>query len=181
MIARIAALLLALAVAVHAAEWDKLEGCRLVADEYGDGDSFHVRQGDKDFIFRLYFVDTPETDIRFPERVATQAQYFSITPAQALELGERAAEFTRSALRNPFTVWTKWQDARGASKQHRFYAIVITPTGDLALGLVNTGLARIYGMKAKMLPNGMDEKLYLSTLQQIEAVAKKRKLGGWGL
>lgn len=74
MTARIFALLLALVVVANAAEWQKLENCQLVADEYGDGDSFHVRQGDKDFIFRLYFVDCPETDNRFPERVEEQAK-----------------------------------------------------------------------------------------------------------
>lgn len=181
MISRIAALLFALAAVAHAAEWDKLEDCQLVANEYGDGDSFHVRQNDKDFIFRLYYVDCPETDNRFPERVEEQARYFGITPAQARTLGERATEFTRSALRNPFTVWTKWQDARGASRKHRFYALVITRTGDLAQGLVASGLARVFGMKAKTLPNGMDEKSYLSMLRQMEGLAKKRKLGGWGI
>jgi endonuclease YncB( thermonuclease family) len=178
MIARIAACFLALASIAHAGEWEKLENCRLVADEYGDGDSFHVTTGDKDYIFRLYFVDCPEADSRFPERVKGQADYFGITSKQALEIGEKGTKFTRSALREPFTVWTKWQDARGASKQHRFYAVVVAPSGDLALGLVNAGLARIFGVKTTM-PNGHSAKEYLAMLGKMESRARKARRGSW--
>lgn len=51
-------------------DWQKLEGCQLIQNEWNDGDSFHVRTAEgTEFIFRLYFVDTPETDSRFPDRV----------------------------------------------------------------------------------------------------------------
>lgn len=165
-------------LSASAANWQKLEGCKLVADEYGDGDSFHVRQGDVDYIFRLYFVDTPETDSRFPERVADQARYFGITSAAALALGKKAEEFSFTTLAQPFTVWTKWQDARGASKQHRFYAAVETSAGSLSSLLVANGLARVFGMTTA-LPDKMKAKTYVAKLLQLEAQAKAARRGGW--
>ena len=49
-----------------AREWEKLQNCRLAPDQYKDGDSFHVLHDGKSHIFRLYFVDCPETDTSFP-------------------------------------------------------------------------------------------------------------------
>ena len=161
-----------------AAEWSKLEGCTLVPDEYRDGDSFHVRQVDKDFIFRLYFVDAPETDSRFPDRDAQQAKYFGISAPVALSLGKAAEDFTANALSKPFTVWTKFQDARGSSRQHRFYAIVKTTRGSLAELLIANGLARVFGMPTA-LPDGGSAADYIAKLKTIEAKAKATKRGGW--
>ncbi len=55
-----------------AKEWTKLQGCTLLANPSNDGDSFHVRHDGKEYIFRLYFVDAPETETRFPDRVKAQ-------------------------------------------------------------------------------------------------------------
>src|SRR5262245_28667425 len=43
-------------------QWEVLEGCRLVEAGARDGDSFHVRHRDREYVFRLYFADAPETD-----------------------------------------------------------------------------------------------------------------------
>jgi endonuclease YncB( thermonuclease family) len=164
-----------------AADWEELKGCRLVADEYGDGDSFHVRQGDRDYIFRLYFVDCPETDARFPDRVAEQAKYFGISSKAALALGEKAKAFTFAVLAKPFIVWTKWQDARGSSKQHRFYAIVVPdrePDMTLDALLVRNGLARIHGVSTTT-PKGDSGEAVKTVLQTLEDNARVAKRGGW--
>ncbi|MFN2509469.1 MAG: hypothetical protein ABR589_11940, partial [Chthoniobacterales bacterium] len=65
--------------------WVVMKDCRLESDESNDADSFHIKAGGKKYIFRLYFVDAPETDAGFPERVEEQAKYFGITSAQALQ------------------------------------------------------------------------------------------------
>jgi hypothetical protein len=44
------------------APWMTLKDCRYIKNPSDDGDSFHVRMGRKETIFRLYFVDAPETD-----------------------------------------------------------------------------------------------------------------------
>jgi len=91
--------------------WKTLPGCRMVEGEYADGDSFNVKQGGKDYVFRLYFCDTPETDKRFPDRVRTQAKYFGITQKNIIAAGKEAQAFTQSILSVPFTVITKWARA----------------------------------------------------------------------
>lgn len=50
-------------------DWAILENCRLVLNPANDGDSFHVSNGDKEYIFRLYLVDAPETEGTNPSRL----------------------------------------------------------------------------------------------------------------
>ena len=75
-------------------DWTVLENCRLIANPANDGDSFHVSAGAKEYIFRLYLVDAPETDEMTPGRLVQQAKYFGITVPQAIEVGQAAKEFT---------------------------------------------------------------------------------------
>ena len=67
-------------------KWVTMENCTLVTNASNDGDSFHVRVKRKEYIFRLYFVDSPETDATLADRLDEQAKYFGITVAQALFL-----------------------------------------------------------------------------------------------
>jgi len=147
--------------------WEKLENCQFIPHEWNDGDSFHVRAGDKEFIFRLYFVDTPETDLRFPERVAEQATALGTTSEQALALGDKAKKFTATALSSPFTVWTCWQKALGSSHLQRWYAMVETKQGWLDKLLVKNGLARVYGKRITT-PTGKDSREYLAELAALK-------------
>jgi len=174
--------LLLLAPLLHAQQynWQKLEGCTLIDGKWKDGDSFHVKSGGKDYIFRLYFVDTPEDESRFPDRIAEQAAYFGISSEKSLKLGHTAADFSTKILsEKPFTVYTLWQDALGASSQQRFYAYVVTDKGPLCELLVSNGLARIYG-KRITLPDGTDSRTYLAKLEALKEKAMALKVGGWG-
>lgn len=178
---RILLLLLLSPLLLRAAEyhWEKLEGCTLIDGKWKDGDSFHVKAGDRELIIRLYFVDTPEDENRFPDRVAEQAAYFGVTPARALRLGGEAAKFTMRELgAKPFTVYTLWQDALGSSKQKRYYGHVVTGKGPLCEQLVRHGLARIYGKRIQ-LPDGTDSPTYRARLAALEEEARAQKLGGW--
>src|SRR4029077_9800421 len=73
-------------------DWIVLKDCRLITNPANDGDSFHVSVGAKEYLFRLYLVDAPETDARNPGRLIEQAKYFSITVPQAIEVGQAAKE-----------------------------------------------------------------------------------------
>ena len=160
--------------------WIVLENCRLIANPANDGDSFHASAGAKEYIFRLYMVDAPETDELTPGRLVEQAKYFGITVPQAIEVGQAAKEFTRQKLSEPFTVFTRMSDAMGRSKLERFYAFVQTRDGDLGEQLVRNGLARNYGFKA--VPPGLrNSRLELEKLQQLEDEARKEEIGGWGV
>lgn len=158
-------------------EWTVLENCRLLKSSSNDGDSFHVKHDDKEYIFRLYFVDSAETSMAYPERVREQASYFGISDSDAIKLGESASKFTASLLAaGPFTVVTAWEDARGNSRLPRHYGMVITGEGDLDELLVREGLARRFGMTVK---NDLGSRK-LSTLKRIEQEAKDQKNGAWG-
>ena len=161
-------------------DWIVLENCRLIPNPANDGDSFHVSVGEKEYIFRLYVVDAPETDEMVPRRLVDQAKYFGITVPQAIEVGRAAKEFTRERLSEPFTVFTHMSDAMGQSRIERFYAYVQTTEGDLGEQLVRNGLARIYGFKAT--PPGLtSSRVELIKLQQVENEARQQKIGAWGV
>src|SRR4029077_6882579 len=125
-------------------DWIVLKDCRLIPNPANDGDSFHVSAGEKEYLFRLYLVDAPETDEMTPRRLVEQAKYFAITVPQAIEVGRAAKAFTRQQLSEPFPVFTHMSDAMGQSWPERFYAFVQTSQGDLSEQLVRNGLARTY-------------------------------------
>jgi len=59
--------------------WTRFENCRHVVGEYYDGDSFMAETADGDrIVFRIYFVDAPETDDRYPKRNGEQAKVFVV-------------------------------------------------------------------------------------------------------
>ena len=161
-------------------EWIVLKDCRLIPNPANDGDSFHVSAGEKEYLFRLYLVDAPETDEMTPRRLIEQAKYFSITVPQAIEVGRAAKDFVREKLAAPFTVFTHMSDAMGQSRLERFYAFVQTKDGDLGEQLVRNGLARSYGFKTA--PPGLtSSRIEVEKLQQFEDEAKRDKIGAWGV
>ena len=161
-------------------EWIVLKDCRLIPNPANDGDSFHVSAGEKEYLFRLYFVDAPETDEMTPGRLVQQAKYFGITVPQAIEVGRRAKEFVDEKLATPFTIFTHMSDAMGQSRLERFYAFVQTKDGDLGEQLIRNGLGRNYGFKA--VPPGLrNSRLEVEKLQQFEDEARQEKIGGWGV
>jgi endonuclease YncB( thermonuclease family) len=173
-----------LAFAQHAPPaqpFQRLDGCAYKPQRWDDGDSFHVILPDqKELIFRLYFVDTPEEERVYADRIAEQAAYFGITPDAAIQTGREASEFTKQALTKPFTIYTRWRRALGRSTIWGYYAIVVTADGhDLNELLVSAGLARIYGTRTP-LPDGRDSRTYLARLTELEAQAKAARRGVWG-
>src|ERR1044071_10128475 len=161
-------------------DWIVLKDCRLSSNAANDGDSFHVSAGPKEYLFRLYFVDAPETDEMTPRRLIDQAKYFSITVPQAIEVGRTAKDFTQEKLSQPFTVFTHMSDAMGQSRLERFYAFIETNRGDLGEQLVRSGLGRNYGFKA--VPPGLgSSRIELGKLQQFENEARQEKIGAWGI
>lgn len=161
------------------AEWEVLQNCELLPDKVVDGDSFHVLHKGREYIFRLYFVDAPETSDSVPERLVEQAAYFGIATNEVAQAGERAAEFTRQKLTSGrITVITRWQNAMGRSSLARFYAVVLVGGKNLAEELVGAGLARIYGYRANW-PGGPNALTFVEQLRDLEHTARSRRLGVW--
>lgn len=99
--AAVYAQLLSLCSQAFAGEWQTIRDCRLIENESNDGDSFHVKADGEEHIFRLYFVDTPEADAddsRVQDRIAKQAAEFGISEEESVEIGKKAAAFTRAVL-----------------------------------------------------------------------------------
>lgn len=180
---RIATLAVLLAITANvrlaAAPFEKLEGCRLLQNIANDGDSFHVSCKGAEYIFRLYFVDAPETENEYPARVQAQAKYFGLTTERTIQIGRIAAAFTRGKLTGrSFTVHTRWEDAKGQSRLPRYYGLVVVDSQDISGLLIANGLARIYGMHT-LLPDGTSPRTYLAQLRLLENKAKHDHLGAW--
>lgn len=158
--------------------WEVLEQCRLTKPSQADGDSFHVIHRDREYVFRLYFVDAPEQDTQFREMVGDQAAYFGISTNVVPELGREAAWFTTNRLTGDFTVITRWQNARGQGALARFYAVVLVDGKNHAAELVSAGLARIHGLRANW-PDGPRSARFVSELKNRELTAREQKLGAW--
>ncbi|MEO8350142.1 MAG: thermonuclease family protein [Chthoniobacteraceae bacterium] len=163
--------------------WKTYEGCRLIENAYFDGDSFHVDApaGSRrhTYIFRLYGADCPETDRRYPARIAQQAKEFRLPTSEILNWGQRAREFARKFLNRPFTVYTRKLKARGKSDQPRYYAIIIGSDGrDLARSLVEEGLARAFGVFPRWPLNATPYR-YRQELKRRQAIAKQKRTGVW--
>jgi competence ComEA-like helix-hairpin-helix protein len=161
------------------AKWEVLERCRLVTNAIVDGDSFHVLHSGREYIFRLYFVDSPEADATLDERVKDQAAYFGISPKDIPRAAKLASQFTREILTDKeFTVITRWQNAMGRSRLARFYAVVLVDGKNLAEEIVAHGHARIYGLKANW-PGGPRSSTFINKLKNLELTAREQKRGVW--
>ena len=158
--------------------WDVYENCSLMPHPYNDGDSFHVETLRRNYVFRLYFVDAPETDTSLPERVDAQAAYWGLTRKQAVRLGEEARRFTKRFLKDGFTAQTKREDARGRSERDRVFALVTVKGRHLSEALVREGLVRVYGARTD-LPDGRTGWDFVDALKRVEQEAKQATRGGW--
>ena len=173
-------LLLALPLTAAAGEWVKLDGAKLKKGSYSDGDSFHVVHKGKEYVFRLFYVDTPETDKSYPDRVRGQAQYFSISAEEVIQVGVDAADFTQKFLKGTFTVYTDWSDGWGRGTRYR--AIIQKDGVDLGSTLVSEGLARASGFVPDSPWPGYDGSVwdYRNYLNTLKDTAEKNGVGAWG-
>ena len=173
----LALMLAALTCTSVRAEWVKLEKVSFRTDPSNDGDSFHVAAQGRSYYFRLYFVDTPETQTRLQDRINEQAQIFGISPKSVLKMGKAAKDFSKDRLKRPFTVWTEWMDAQGDSQMKRYFCFVTDSEGrDLGQELVGNGLARVYGAQADH-PEGPSRNAQWAVLNKRLQEAKAQKLG----
>jgi competence ComEA-like helix-hairpin-helix protein len=161
------------------AKWEVLERCRLLTNAVVDGDSFRVQHWGREYVFRLYFVDSPESDATLDERAKDQAAYFGISPKDIPRAAKLASQFTRERLTDKeFTVITRWQNAMGRSRLARFYGIVLVDGKNLAEELVANGQARIYGLRANW-PDGPRSSTFINQLKNLEIKAREQKRGVW--
>jgi competence ComEA-like helix-hairpin-helix protein len=170
-------LLLLVAQTVNSAEWTKLEDCSFISNGINDGDSFMLKNRGTTYVFRLYWIDAPEDNTDYEERLQEQATYFRITPEEAMQIGRQAKLFTREFLNNDkLTLYTQWENGQG--NVQRYYGLVYSSKGNLIEALVQNGLARIYGY-SKGWPKEPSIDLFRRRLTKLEAEAKRNGLGAW--
>ncbi len=161
------------------AQWRTYRNCTIIEHPSNDGDSFYVRAGRQRLLLRLYFVDAPEDNDRFPDRNREQALHFGIPESAVPEAGDLATEYAMEFLSRPFTVKTRREDARGASRDPRFYALVIGADGrGLDEALVSAGLARVFGWRTD-LPDGTSGFDHQRRLLALEQEARRAGRGLW--
>ena len=177
------ALLLSVALAQSwAAEpraWVTLPNCQYMDGKDNDGDSFRVRCGVDEFIVRLYFVDAPETNLRYPERTREQSEYFGVTLDETMKAGAKVRDTVRELLGEQFVIRTRRASAAGRSTEPRYYAFVEVGGKSVAELLVSQGLARTKGVTTN-LPTGENWRAYGEKLHALEGEARQKRLGVWG-
>ena len=174
-----------------AKRWREYTSCSLIENNGNDGDSFHVHIGSlksasaQHKLFRLYFVDTPESESSLPERLEDQRKYWNLPDAATVvKCGKEAHHFTKNFLRNDFTVYSRLADALGRSRMDRDYAMVYSEANkeDLGYALVRNGLARVSGMSTDLTDlerYGKTTEVWWRKLRMAEAEARKEGRGCW--
>lgn len=172
-------------------KWTTLTGCSLISISGNDGDSFFTQcpglqpAAPDPKVFRLYYVDTPESDDSIPERLAEQKTYWDLPDDKTVvKCGVMAKEFTAAFLQKSFTVHTQWEDAMGRTERGRTFAMVVGGGGeDLGLALVRNGLARVYGRGPNLTGlatyRSATANIWWEKLRKAEAQAKHKRLGCW--
>lgn len=128
------------------------------------------------YVFRLYWIDTPEDHGDYTERIREQAEYFGLKDEEIIQIGREAKLFTREFLQGKLTVFTQRENAQGGGQ--RYYAIINSDKGSLIEALVSNGLARIYGY-TKSWPEEPSIDFFRRNLWNLEKQAKDQKLGAW--
>jgi endonuclease YncB( thermonuclease family) len=159
-------------------EWVTLNDCRYVDWKDNDGDSFRVRCSDKEFTARLYFVDAPETNLKYAERTREQSLHFGITLDETMKAGVQATERVRALLQKPFVLHTLWSSAAGRGREARYNVLIEVDGKSLAEILVSEGLARAKGV-VHSLPNGEKARDYMDRLTTLEEEARGKRVGAW--
>ena len=178
LLAGLAALLLALACHAQEKKWATLD-CVYLADKSNDGDSFLVQCGREKFFVRLYFVDAPETDLDFPDRVRQQYDYFGVGMDELTRGGSMARDYVNRVLApRRFAVHTRKVFAQGRSKHTRYYGLVQVEGRYLHELLLEEGLARNRGTRVA-LPTGAKARAHANALQAIEDRARAFRKGVW--
>lgn len=182
------------ACSAAASEWQTLEDCRLVVDQTESADTPCVEHQGKKFRIRFYFVDSPESTISNPERVADQAAYFQTSEARVLEAGLGAMDLVKELLSDGFVTVTRFAKVSGSGDLPCYYGFVFVDgltkgeQADVNAILVSEGLARTKGLRVHAPSfSTPDSTAYSasaadlsSTYEKLEAEAKRDGAGIWG-
>jgi len=158
--------------------WVVLTGCQYVVHPGNDGDSFRFQWKGGEYTARLYYVDAPESNLDFPERVREQSEHFGITLDETWRMGVQAGVRAREFMKEPFVIRTRWAAAPGRGRSTRFYVLVESGEKSLIEDLVCRGLAYPRGVSVK-LPTGESAAVIRKKLEALEREAQENGRGAW--
>ena len=167
-----------------------LENCKLITGRNSDGDSFHVVHARGENEFRLYFVDTPESEYKEyggsennGKRIDDQGKYFGgLDREKTTQIGKDAKAFVLTLLKKePFKVLTKWEDVVRPGREYCF-VIVNWEGREVYLHelLVAQGLVRSQTTRGADLPGGRGWREQKAYLLKWEKEVKAAGIGAWG-
>ena len=168
-----------------------LENCKLITGRNSDGDSFHVSHVKGENEFRLYFVDTPESQYKEyggnennGKRIDDQGKYFGgLDREMTTKVGQDAKAFVLTLLKKePFKVLTKWEDVVRPGREYCF--VIVTWEGRevyLHELLVAQGLVRSQTTRGADLPGGRGWREQKAYLKKWESEVKAAGVGAWGM
>ena len=181
--------------------WRTYEKVEFDEEQNFDGDSFHLKvpSGNREFdwVIRLYGMDCPETDARFPKRNAEQAEHFGIDPKEVPAWGKKATRRTRDLMRGAKEIRLHVRRAgkekvrKAAGQDQRYYGIIelIDKDGNstfLHEELLKEGLARAFGKDAPWPPKDLQRhgeakvrERFTRDLERLEHKAKQAGKGIW--
>ncbi len=167
-----------------------LSKCKLITGRNNDGDSFHVKHEKGQTEFRLYFVDTPESEYKTygggednGKRLDQQAAYFGMSSRDEItKVGKEGKVFTKNILlKGDFKILTKWEDV---VRPGRSYCLVIVEWEGKEVYLhellVTQGLVRVHTDGCD-LPQGRNKREQRKYLEKWEKDVKAKGIGAWGM
>lgn len=167
------------------ADFEILPNCRLVTDAANDGDSVLCRtESGKVHRFTLYWADAPETGAP----ATTYAQKFEISDDAVTPVAADAADMVQRLIGAvPFHVYTAWKKGPGDSMMaYIYYEDGRGERQNLSQTMIRQGLAIIEPCEAifpetGQLPSGGTPGQILEILQKVQAEAREKKRGAWGI
>ena len=171
-------LLITLAPLIHAQNWEAITPVSHDEDAFTDGDSIPIITENETFIINLYFIDAPETNDRYADKINEQATYWGRTVEETIAAGKAAGEFVSNNIAEGFVVQTR-RAKIGGGGDPRFYGMIKVGDRYLSELLVEAGLARVKG-KTHELADGTSAAAFLDKLRALEREASTAKVGAWG-
>lgn len=167
------------------ADFEILPNCRMVTDAGNDGDTVLCRtESGKMHRFTLYWADAPETGAP----AAPYAQKFEISEDSVTTVATDAADMVQRLIGAvPFHVYTAWKKGAGDSMlAYIYYEDGRGERQNLSQTMIRQGLAVIEPCEAifpetGQLPSGGTPGQILEILQKVQADAREKKRGAWGI
>lgn len=157
---------------------------QLVESKNNEADTLRIKPSPtaEEAVFRLYFVDAPETTLASPQTVQEQARWFVTTQEKVLKAGVEATAYVTELLRkHPFMLYTRWASVPNSSRYYAMIKVALKPGEYTHLDelLMRAGYARAGGVACDPPEGVLDANDYGLRLVKLGTKAREEKVGIW--